>query len=109
MTTYQAILTVFVCALGTFITRSLAFFAFPAHRETPKFVVYLGRVLPYAITAMLIVYCLKEVRLGSYPYGAPELIGVLVVSALYLTIKNSLVAIGVGTIMYMLMIQLIFI
>ncbi len=108
MTTLQAVLTVAICAIGTFLTRSLAFFAFPDHKPTPKYIVYLGKVLPFAITAMLIVYCLKEVTPGVYPFGLPELIGVAVVSVSYLAIKNSLLSIGLGTIVYMVLVQVVF-
>jgi branched-subunit amino acid transport protein AzlD len=96
-------------ALATVITRVLPFVLFPAGRPTPKFVTYLGRVLPFAITAMLVVYCLKNTAIMSYPHGAPELIAILLVAALFLSFKNSLIAIAAGTVAYMVMVQLIFV
>ncbi|MGD9559616.1 MAG: branched-chain amino acid transporter permease [Oscillospiraceae bacterium] len=105
MTTFQAVITVAVIALGTLITRALPFLAFPAHRTTPRYVVYLGRVLPFAITAMLIVYCLKDVAPTVWPHGIPEVIALVVVAALFLIFKNSLVAIAAGTICYMVLVQ----
>ncbi len=109
MTTTQSIIMVAVIALGTFATRAAAFVIFPSNRPTPAFVLYLGKVLPYAITAMLIVYGLKEVKIGSYPHGLPELIAIALVVAVYLLFKNSLLAIAAGTIAYMVLVQLVFI
>ncbi|MDR0862330.1 MAG: AzlD domain-containing protein [Oscillospiraceae bacterium] len=108
MTTLEAIIMVAVFAAATFITRALAFALFPAGKPTPKFVVYLGRVLPFAITAMLVVYCLKNTVILENPHGAPELLAILLVAALFLAFKNSLLAIAVGTVAYMLMVQVLF-
>lgn len=109
MTPLQTVVVVAIMALAIFGTRTLAFVAFPANRPTPRFVVYLGRVLPFAITAMLIVYCLKEVQVTAPPYGLPELIAILVVAGLFLLFKNSLLAIAAGTILYMVLVQLVFV
>lgn len=109
MTTAQSLATVAIFALGTFATRAIAFVLFPANRPTPRFVVYLGRVLPFAISAMLIVYCLRHVTLFQAPYGLPELISVAAVVLVYLVGKNSLVAIAGGTVLYMLLVQLVFV
>lgn len=108
MTTLQAVVTVAIIAVGTLITRALPFLAYPASRPTPRAVVYLGRVLPFAITAMLIVYCLKDVTPFAAPYGLPELLAIFVVALLFLVFKNSLVAIAAGTVVYMLLVQLVF-
>ena len=109
MTTLQAAIMVAIFALTTLATRALPFLLFPAGRPTPRFVVYLGRVLPFAITAMLVVYCLRNTAILTNPHGAPELLAVLLVAALYLLSKNSLVAIAAGTVAYMLLVQLVFV
>ncbi len=108
MTTVQAMLMVAIFSLATLFTRALAFAAFPAGRPTPRFIVYLGRVLPYAITAMLVVYCLKDAPVLVAPHGLPELIAIALVAALFLLAKNSLLAIAVGTIVYMVLVQVLF-
>lgn len=77
-------------------------------RETPRFITYLGKVLPYAIMGMLVVYCLKDVQFLSAPFGAPELIGCAIVAVLHIWKRNSLLSIGVGTVCYMLLVQLVF-
>ncbi len=109
MTIWQAIIMVAVMAAGTLFTRAVAFAAFPASRPTPQYVVYLGRVLPFAITGMLIVYCLKEVSFVAAPHALPEAIAIALVVVLYKVSKNSLVAIAGGTVLYMLLVQLVFV
>ena len=71
-------------------------------------ITYLGQVLPFAIMGMLVVYCLKDVKFLSAPFGAPEIIGCAIVALLHLWKRNSLLSIGVGTVAYMVMVQLIF-
>jgi len=102
------IILIVVCALVTMLTRFLPFLIFGEKRETPAIITYLGKVLPFAIMGMLVVYCLKDVDFLSAPFGAPEIIGCVIVAALHLWKRNSLLSIGVGTVAYMLMVQLIF-
>ena len=68
-------LLVAVVAGVTALIRFLPFVVFGGGRPTPKFVVYLAGVLPCAIMAMLVVYCLRGVDLlGPAPCGsAPSL------------------------------------
>lgn len=108
MTTFEAAITVAAIAFGTLATRGIAFVLFPQHKETPKYIVYLGKVLPFAITSMLVVYCLKEVSVFSWPFALPELISIALVVGLFKIFKNSLLAIASGTILYMFLIQVIF-
>ncbi len=109
MTTWQAAIMVAIFAVTTFATRALPFALFPAGRTTPKTVVYLGKVLPFAITAMLVVYCLRNVNIVAAPHGAPELLALLLTAALFLWVKNALVAIAAGTIAYMLLVRFLFV
>ncbi len=109
MTTAQALITIGLIALATLCTRALPFILFPANKKTPPLVTYLGSVLPYAIIGMLIVYCLKDTNLLATPHGAPEAIGVLAVAALYLWRRNTLLAIAGGTVLYMVLVQAVFV
>ena len=97
-----------VTALVIAATRFLPFLFFGEKKETPKLITYLGQVLPFAIMGMLVVYCLKDVKFLSSPFGAPELIGCAIVALLHIWKRNSLLSIGVGTVAYMIMVQLIF-
>lgn len=99
---------IIVAALVTMCTRFLPFLIFGEHRQTPKLITYLGQVLPFAIMGMLVIYCMKDVSFLSAPFGVPELIGCAVVALLHLWKRNSLLSIGVGTVCYMLLVQLVF-
>ena len=102
------ILLVAVAVLVTMATRFLPFLIFGEKRKTPPVIEYLGTVLPCAIMGMLVVYCLKDVSFLSTPFGLPELISCVVVAALHVWKRNSLLSIGGGTVCYMLLVQLVF-
>ena len=108
MTPMQAFITVMLIAAATFATRVIPFLVFPDADEAPKFVRYLGNVLPYAAIGMLVVYCLKGVNPIASPYGIPELIAVAEVVGLHLWKRNTLLSIGGGTVLYMLLVQFVF-
>ena len=95
-----------VMALVTFLLRCLPFLIF--RRRTPAYVAYLGKVLPAAIIGMLVVYCLKDVRLTAFPFGLPEFIAAATVVGLQIWKRNSLVSILGGTVVYMVLIQTVF-
>jgi branched-subunit amino acid transport protein AzlD len=95
-----------VVALATLLTRAFPFFAFRAKKQIPLVVQYLGKVLPSAIMAVLVIYCLKNVNFLIGNRGIPEMISVLLVIVLHLWKKNSLISIGGGTLCYMLLIRL---
>ena len=101
-------LTIAVIALVTAALRFLPFLIFRENRKTPPIITYLGQVLPYAIMGMLVVYCLKGVSFSAFPFGIPEFLGCAVVTLLHIRKRNTLLSIGVGTVCYMLLVQLIF-
>lgn len=104
----HAAVLIAVMALVTMALRFLPFLIFGEKRQTPPLVAYLGRVLPYAIMGMLVVYCLKDVTFAAAPYGIPEAIGCAVVVGLHVWKRNTLLSIGGGTLCYMLLVQLVF-
>ena len=108
LTTQQTLLTIAVMAVTTILMRALPFIIFPEGKETPKFIVYLGEVLPYAIIGMLIVYCFKEVSLVKAPHGIPELIASVFVVLIHKWKHNLLISIGGGTLLYMMLVQMVF-
>ena len=102
------LITILVCALCTQVTRWLPFLLFGGKKEVPGLVRYLGTILPAAIMAVLVVYCLKGITPLACPYGLPELISVAVVVGLHLWKGNTLASIALGTVCYMLLVQLVF-
>ena len=97
-----------VVALVTAGLRFLPFLIFGESKSTPPLVSYLGRVLPYAIMGMLVIYCLKDVSLFSGSFGIPEALGCIVVVLLHIWKRDTLLSIGAGTVCYMLLVQLVF-
>lgn len=95
-------------ALGTLLTRALPFLLFPDRREIPKYIKYLADVLPYTMIGILVIYCLKDVSLLGSPHGIPELISIAAIIILHLWRNNTLLSIGGGTLLYMLLIQYVF-
>ena len=108
MTAIQMSITIAVCTAATMLTRFLPFVVFGGGRPTPKFVVYLAGVLPCAIMAMLVVYCLRNVDVLHFAYGLPELIAIAVTISLHLWKRQMLLSIAGGTVCYMLLVQFVF-
>ena len=97
-----------VIALVTALTRFLPFAVFRGGRKTPRIIDKLGRVLPFAIMGMLVVYCLKDVTFTSLDGFLPALIACTVVAVLHLWRRSTLLSILCGTLTYMLLLQLVF-
>ena len=100
-----SLMLIAVMAGVTILLRFLPFLLFS--KGTPKAVLYLGEVLPRAIMAMLVVYCLKGVSVISAPFGIPELIAVLLVVILHKWKHNTLLSILAGTLCYMFLVQVV--
>ncbi|MBE5926054.1 MAG: branched-chain amino acid transporter AzlD [Lachnospiraceae bacterium] len=105
----HSILIVAVTAIVTIALRFLPFLIFGGKKETPKLVVYLGKVLPYSIMGMLVIYCYKNISVLTKPYGMPEIIAGIIVVLLHLWKRNTLLSIISGTAAYMLLIQVVFV
>ena len=101
-------LIIAVIAIVTIIIRFLPFIVFSGKRKSPPFITYLGKVLPYAIMGMLVVFCLKGVSVTSAPYGIPELIATVTVVVLHIFKRNTLLSIIGGTAVYMVLVQMVF-
>ena len=108
MTLTQRIITIAIVVLGTMLTRFLPFLIFPPGKPTPKYIRYLGNVLPSAVFGLLVIYCLKNVSVFSGSHGLPETISVIFVVVLHFLKKQMLLSIGGGTVLYMLLVQFVF-
>lgn len=108
LTSPQTIIIIVVTAVATIITRFLPFILFSDKNESP-YIDYLGKVLPYAAIGLLVVYCLKGIAIAETPYGAPEAIAIIVITILHYWKENTLLSIGAGTVVYMILVQAIFV
>ncbi len=109
MSTGESLIFFGLIAAVTMFTRFLPFLLFPENKKTPKYVEYLGLVLPYAIIGMLVVYCLKNATPFAYPFALPELISVVSIGLLQKWQGNMLLSIGGGTLLYMVLAQAVFV
>lgn len=105
----QSLIIILCVVIGTFATRVLPFLFFPDNKEKPKLIVYLSQTIPAAVMGLLVVFCLKSVSIVSWPHGLPELIAIAVTAGLHLWKRNVLLSILVGTVLYMVLVQLVFV
>ena len=106
MTTLELILIIAVCALCTMLTRAIPFLIFRDEQKVPKIILYLGKVLPPAVIATLVIYALRNTEVMTGAHGIPELIGVLTAGVLHWIWRNSFISIGVATVLYMVLIRI---
>jgi branched-subunit amino acid transport protein AzlD len=105
---WYAIAIFAVIAVVTWITRAFPFIVFGKTKRVPELIGYLGKVLPGAIMATLVIYCLRFIDLTEFPFGLAEFISVAVVAIVHLWRKNIFWSIGGGTLCYMILIRTIF-
>ena len=106
---HYALLCVVTVSIITFLTRAFPFILFGGKRDVPKSVLYLGKILPPAVMAILVIYCLKAVNFHSLNHFVPQFLCVIIVAILHIWKRNNLLSIVSGTIIYMLLIQFVFI
>lgn len=103
----DTILSITVMAVVTALLRFLPFMIFRSDKKTPDFISYLGKVLPYAIMGMLVVFCLKSVDFRGGVHGLPEIVSILVIVLAHWWKKNTILSILVGTICYVAIVNFI--
>lgn len=108
LTPLETFITILAVALGAIITRFLPFLLFPESKEQHPVVTYLGQMLPPAMLGLLVVYSLKNVDFLAPAHGMAELISILVIVVIHLWKRNVLLSIGIGTALYMVLIQVVF-
>lgn len=106
---WNAVAIIAVIGACTFFTRILPFLLFAGKEKLPSIVVYLGKVLPGTVMAILVIYCLKDISFASVNGFAPQILACIIVALLHLWKHNNLLSIGGGTVIYMLLIQFVFV
>lgn len=95
-------------SIVTIVLRFLPF-VFLKNDKEYKTLNYLGNVLPCAIMAMLVVYCLKDISFTNVNNYVPTLIACTLVSITYIVSRKTLLSIIFGTAIYMILVQFVFI
>ena len=108
LTPVESLLSIAVMAGVTFLTRALPFLLFDRGEKPPRVVLYLGRVLPPAIIAMLIVYCVRGVTFAAPAGWVPTLLAGLAAVLLHLWKGHDLISIFGATGLYMVLVQGVF-
>lgn len=104
----ETLVIVMVVATCTFATRLFPFVIFSGKKEVSKSVKYLGNYLPPAVIAILVIYCFKGVDFTVVPNGLPEIIAAATVVLIHVWKRSTLISIGLGTVVYMFLIQSVF-
>lgn len=108
MSNAHMLITITLIALTTITLRFLPFWIFPPSKQPPALITYLGKVLPRAAIALLVVYAVKDVSIVTSPHGIPELVAILVIVVVHVFKRNTLLSIATGTLLYMMLVQLVF-
>ena len=108
MTINEQIITIAAVVIATMLTRFLPFLIIGTNRETPKYIKYIGKIFPCAIFALLIVYCLRNINIFSGSHGIPEFLGIIATASIHLIKRQMLLSMAFGTIIYILLVQFIF-
>lgn len=106
--TLHLVALVLVMAAVSYLLRALPFMIFSGKKETPKSVVYLGKVLPFAIIGMLVIYCVKDISFSAVGSFLPYIISGAIVVLLHVWRRNTLLSITAGTLSYMALVQFVF-
>lgn len=102
----RSIIIILACAACTFALRLLPFLIF--RNGSSPIVSYLGKVLPAAIIATLVVYCLRGTSFTTAGGFLPQIIAVAVTAGLHLWKRNTLISVFAGTVVYMCLVQFVF-
>lgn len=109
MTEYGHAMLIIAVMGGTVLaTRILPVLVFGRSDKVPEFILYLGKVIPYTAMGLLIVYCLRDVSILHGSHGLPELIALAAVTASYLWKRNTILSVIIGTVIYMFLLQVVF-
>lgn len=105
---FHSFALVLIITLATAATRLLPFLIFGGKKDPPAAILYLGRVLPPAVMAMLVVYCLRSTSFAAPSFGIPELLSAACAAGIHIWRRNTLLSIVSATVLYMILVQFVF-
>ena len=109
MTGSGYLISILIMAAVTILLRAIPFLLFGGKRRPPALITHLSSLLPYAVMMMLVVYCLRNLSFTSAAGFVPELICTVLVVLLHLWKHNIILSIVSGTVVYMLLVQMVFV
>ena len=99
---------IIIVAIVTGLIRSAPFLIFGGKKDLPEYIQYLGYALPPAIMVTLVIYCLRNINITSFPYGMAEIISVILIIFIQYIKNNTFFSILFGTVVYMVLIRTVF-
>jgi len=108
-TPLQNLIIILIISAATALTRFIPFILFPDNNKAPAIIVYLGKVIPFAVMMMLVIYGIKHINFHALSAWLPEIISIAGVIGLHVWKRNAILSIWLGTIFYMLLVQFVFI
>ncbi|WP_295158940.1 branched-chain amino acid transporter permease [uncultured Brachyspira sp.] len=109
MNNREILITALMIIIGTAFLRFLPFIIINKSLYESKYIQFLGKMLPYSMIALLVIYCLKDINIIKFPYAVPEIISIIIITVLHILKRNVLISIAAGTIIYMFLVQVIFV
>ncbi|NLK66675.1 MAG: branched-chain amino acid ABC transporter [Campylobacteraceae bacterium] len=100
------VIAIFVASLATFLTRFLPYVLLRGKNES-EWLKFIEKNSGLFIMVILIFYALQNTKFSVYPYGVPEILGVIAAFLLQIWRKNALLSIAGATILYMVLIRVV--
>lgn len=107
MSNSYVLIAIAVSFAVTFGLRALPFVIFKGDRKMPNWLERLSKVLPSALMAVLIIYCLKGATTDLRHTGLASFIAAAVVAITYKWKHSTVISITSGTVLYMVLIQVL--
>ncbi len=97
-----------VAVFATYLTRVIPFIFFAKRKPSPL-IRYIEWNMPLMIMVILVFYALKDVKWSQYPFGIAEIVGVVIAIFVHVRFNNALLSIITSTLVYMFLVQKVFI
>ncbi len=102
----HALSVIVIISLVTIALR-VAPFAVLGRLSSSGYMRYIGDKMPTGVMVLLVAYTIKDEDLTVYPYGIPTLLSLCVAAVMYWKTDNSLLSIGGGVALYMVLVNLV--
>ncbi|MCQ2501652.1 MAG: AzlD domain-containing protein [Lachnospiraceae bacterium] len=102
----MTLILILTASVVTIALRALPFVLFGGNRQMPPVIHKVANLMPPAIIAVLVVYCLKNSIVNITMESLAAGIAALATTLVHLWKRNTLASIAIGTIIYMVCIRL---
>lgn len=103
----MTLILILTASVVTIILRAFPFVLFGGNREMPPVIHKIANLMPPAIIAVLVVYCLKNSMVNMTMESVAAAIATVATALVHLWKRNTLASIALGTIVYMVLIRVL--